>query len=123
VIVREVIPDIAVGGIVLADGAPLPLGKVRAPAFPVFGSLGVLVEAMDFGGLGQRIGHAGDCSRDRRFNWMAQKNGSERGPSSPRAGGQANPSFATFSGARGPPARWCTRGSRRRSGCSRRRGK
>ena len=35
VVVREVVPGGAVLGIILAHGAPLPLGQVRTPALPV----------------------------------------------------------------------------------------
>ena len=34
VVVREVVPGVAVGAVVLADGAPLPLAQVRPPAPP-----------------------------------------------------------------------------------------
>src|SRR5215471_2879759 len=37
VIVGEVVPRLAVGTVVLADGAPLPLTDVRAPDVPVAG--------------------------------------------------------------------------------------
>src|SRR5688572_7253635 len=35
VVVREVLPDCAVSGVVLTDGAPLPFGEVRTPPLPV----------------------------------------------------------------------------------------
>src|SRR5262249_38214680 len=34
-LVRKIAPGIAVGGVVFADRAPLPLGEIRPPAFPV----------------------------------------------------------------------------------------
>ena len=37
VVVREVVPRLAVGAVVLADRAPLPLAQVRAPQVPVAG--------------------------------------------------------------------------------------
>src|SRR6185437_7514760 len=33
-LVREIIPGVAVGAVVFADGSPLPLRKVRSPVFP-----------------------------------------------------------------------------------------
>jgi hypothetical protein len=39
VVVREIIPAIAVGRIILAHRAPLPLGQIGPPALPVFGAL------------------------------------------------------------------------------------
>ena len=35
IVVREVIPDAAIGGIILANRSPLAFGEVRAPALPV----------------------------------------------------------------------------------------
>src|SRR5207248_1262564 len=49
VIVGEVIPAIAVGGIILADRAPLPLGQVRSPPLPVFLPPRVLAKTLMFG--------------------------------------------------------------------------
>ena len=46
VVVRERCPRRAVGGIVLADGAPLALGEIRTPAVPAGGSGGRLSESM-----------------------------------------------------------------------------
>src|SRR5262249_45340497 len=54
VIVREVIPAIAVGGVVLADRSPLALGEVRTPALPVARAARVFLES---GGFGSRVGH------------------------------------------------------------------
>ena len=48
VIVGEVTPDVAVGGVIFADGGPLALGKVGAPAFPVVLAEGILLEAEVF---------------------------------------------------------------------------
>src|SRR5579863_8018131 len=49
VIVRKIIPAGAPGGVVLANRPPLPLGKVRTPALPVFPALRVFVEASPLG--------------------------------------------------------------------------
>src|SRR5207245_2554400 len=49
VFVGEVGPCVAVGGIVLADRAPLPLGEVWPPTLPVGGACGVGGEALVFG--------------------------------------------------------------------------
>src|SRR5690606_34596063 len=35
VIMGEVVPDTAVGTVVLADRSPLPFGEIRAPTFPI----------------------------------------------------------------------------------------
>jgi hypothetical protein len=35
VVVREVVPRIAVGGVILADGTPLPFAEIRPPAPPL----------------------------------------------------------------------------------------
>src|SRR5262249_883123 len=51
-VVGEVVPGVAVGGVVLADRAPLPLGQVRPPALPVADALAVLREAEAFGVAG-----------------------------------------------------------------------
>ena len=55
VIVREVIPRIAICGIVLAYRAPLPLRKVGSPALPVPLAPRVFFEAVVF--RGERGGH------------------------------------------------------------------
>ena len=47
VVVREVIPGRAVRRIILAHGAPLALGEIGAPAFPVLFPRGVLRQAPD----------------------------------------------------------------------------
>ena len=49
VIVREILPAVAVSGIVFADSAPLALGKVWTPAFPVYVATDVFGEAKGFG--------------------------------------------------------------------------
>src|SRR5580704_13872130 len=36
VVVRKVFPRGAAGAVVLSDRSPLPLGKIRAPALPIF---------------------------------------------------------------------------------------
>src|SRR5262249_49808620 len=48
VLVRKEFPGVAVGGVVLAHGAPLPLADVRPPAPPVQ-LVGVLVHSLLFG--------------------------------------------------------------------------
>src|SRR5437773_7065726 len=48
-IVRKVIPGVAVGAVILADGAPCALGEIRAPALPVRRAPSRLVEATAFG--------------------------------------------------------------------------
>src|SRR5208283_2026971 len=62
-IVREVVPAVALERVVLANGAPLPLRQVRAPPFPVLRSLLVLPQALRLGvrhlrSLGARLGHS-----------------------------------------------------------------
>ena len=44
VFVREIFPGGAAGGIILADGAPLALGQVRAETFPRLEAVPFLVE-------------------------------------------------------------------------------
>ena len=79
VIVGEVTPAIAVGGIIFADGGPLALGEVGAPAFPVVLAEGVLVEAEVFesgcghGGGSEVKGIVGDVG------WRGKERGRERG--------------------------------------------
>src|SRR5581483_5085384 len=66
VVVRKIIPAGTVGGVVFTDGGPLTFGEVRAPAFPVFRTGCVLLQALGLGakgGRGQRTG----CGRGRRF--------------------------------------------------------
>jgi hypothetical protein len=46
VIVREVVPRVAAGAVVLADRAPLPLAQIRAPRLPGCGSRSRLLEAV-----------------------------------------------------------------------------
>ena len=48
VVVREVAPGFAKLGVILAHGAPLPLGKIRAKALPVSLALSGLLEPSDF---------------------------------------------------------------------------
>src|SRR5262249_46404459 len=45
VVVRQVVPGVARGAVVLADGAPLPLAEVRPPAPPRRPAEAVLLEA------------------------------------------------------------------------------
>src|SRR5439155_9064440 len=49
-IVRKVGPGVAVGAVVLADGAPGALGEVRAPALPVLRAKARLLETTPLGG-------------------------------------------------------------------------
>src|SRR5205823_7575005 len=49
VVVREVLPAGAARRVILADGAPLALGQVRAPALPVLLAPGVFPEPEGFG--------------------------------------------------------------------------
>src|SRR5579864_2400129 len=51
VLVREIFPGGAAGGIILADGAPLPFGKIRAPVLPMFLAGLILSEAVVLGGV------------------------------------------------------------------------
>src|SRR4051794_16573310 len=55
-LVRKIIPAIAVGRIILANSGPLAFREVRAPAFPVFGAVSVLLQPLRFGGRGERAG-------------------------------------------------------------------
>ncbi|MGC4089204.1 MAG: hypothetical protein QM756_15230 [Polyangiaceae bacterium] len=50
-IVGEVVPALAVRGVVFTHRAPLALGKVRAPALPILDAPGVLTQALALGGL------------------------------------------------------------------------
>jgi hypothetical protein len=52
-VVREVLPAGAVLRIVFADGGPLAVGQIGAPALPVRGAKGVLGETLALGGLTQ----------------------------------------------------------------------
>ncbi len=54
VVVREVVPAIPVGGVVLAHRAPLTLGEIGAPALPILEPLCVAFETAGFG-----VGHEG----------------------------------------------------------------
>src|SRR5437660_264134 len=47
-LVREVIPRVAVGRVILAHGAPLALGEIRSPALPVLAAPGVFEQALTF---------------------------------------------------------------------------
>ncbi len=53
VVVRQVIPAIAVGRIILAHRAPLALGEVRAPAFPILFARRVLEQALGLRAVGR----------------------------------------------------------------------
>src|SRR5208282_1725420 len=44
-VMRKVVPAIAIGGVVLADGAPLALRQIGAPALPIGGPLRVFLQA------------------------------------------------------------------------------
>ena len=96
VVVGEVLPGVAAGGVVLADGAPLAVAEVGAPAAPA-GSAG---DGLDAGALGGVVdGHrVGVCS------------GGARG-SPPRRQGARTLSWSSLRGAlarrqsRGPKAR------------------
>jgi hypothetical protein len=48
-VMREIVPAFAVCGVVLADRAPLTLGKVRTPSLPIAKSQRVFLEAASFG--------------------------------------------------------------------------
>ena len=54
VIVRQVIPRGAAGAVILADGAPLPLGHIRSPLPPVSLARFVVGQALSFGGRVRR---------------------------------------------------------------------
>ena len=54
VFVRQVIPRIAIGGVILPHRAPLALCKIRSPALPVFCAGAVLGETLVLGGF---VGH------------------------------------------------------------------
>src|ERR1035438_6029581 len=56
-VVREVIPDRAVRRIILPHGGPLALGEIRAPAFPILFSRGVLRQAPDLSTHGYYLHH------------------------------------------------------------------
>src|SRR5262249_39979600 len=49
VVVREVVPAVAVAGVVLAHGRPLAFGEIRAPALPVARARAVLRETEGLG--------------------------------------------------------------------------
>src|SRR5581483_6214680 len=55
VIVWDIVPDVAVRGVVLANGAPLAFGQVRTPARPVADAPRVLVDAVG-------LAHAGTAA-------------------------------------------------------------
>src|ERR1700724_1400607 len=54
VIVRQVIPRGAAGAVILADGAPLPLGHTRSPLPPASLARFVVGQALSFGGRVRR---------------------------------------------------------------------
>jgi len=62
VIVREIIPAVAIRGIIFADGAPLPLREVGTPAFPVFDPTAVLIETLRLGAMIHGTNVKGDAS-------------------------------------------------------------
>src|SRR5690349_5517538 len=49
VVVRKILPGRAVGAVVFANRAPLALGKIRAPALPMFLACARFFQAMVFG--------------------------------------------------------------------------
>ncbi len=57
-VVREVVPGIAVGAVVLAHGAPGAFGEVRAPVLPVGVAVGAIAQATVLGG--RRVGQGQD---------------------------------------------------------------
>ena len=54
-VVREVVPGVAVVAVVLADGAPLPLAEVRPPLLPGDVRLARLVQPLLLGDVNQRV--------------------------------------------------------------------
>ena len=53
VVVRKIIPARAVLRIILAHRAPLPLGKIRPPALPVFSARGIFLQPLGLGAGGR----------------------------------------------------------------------
>jgi hypothetical protein len=49
VVVRQIIPSASPGAVVLADGSPLTLREIRAPAAPIFLAGSVVSEPLFFG--------------------------------------------------------------------------
>ena len=48
-IVREIVPRVAIRAVILAHGSPLALGKVWSPAFPVNFAIGAGLQPLLFG--------------------------------------------------------------------------
>src|SRR5277367_2310184 len=48
VIVREIIPGIAIRAVIFADGPPLAFGEVRSPTLPVDGPISARLESLSF---------------------------------------------------------------------------
>ena len=51
VVVREIVPGVAIGAVIFADGAPGALGNKRTPAVPVPDPLVVHLQAIAFAGV------------------------------------------------------------------------
>ena len=63
VIEGEIFPRLAVGRVILAHRAPLPLGEIRAPALPVPGPVGVLGKTDMFNRGRGRLHHKVEATR------------------------------------------------------------
>jgi hypothetical protein len=75
-VVREVRPGVAVGAVVLADGAPLALAQVRPPAAPRLPAETVLLQTLAFGARGPcphggPLGAGRSLSRTPPAEWYA----------------------------------------------------
>src|SRR5579875_2376842 len=55
VIVRKIIPGIAIRAVVLANRAPLPLGKVWSPALPILPSISIGLQSVFFAHSAARV--------------------------------------------------------------------
>src|SRR4030095_9790665 len=73
VVVRQVLPGIAVAAVVLAHGAPLPLAHVGPPLLPVGRALARLAEARDLRRHGLTV--ARRCAKQRRVRRGARPRG------------------------------------------------
>src|SRR5207247_3732051 len=80
VIVREGLPGGPLPRVVLADGPPLAVGEVGAPALPVLGATSVFLEPQQLGTLDHRpssgcasVGRAQGPARGRRWEGGPQE--------------------------------------------------
>ena len=77
-VVREVVPGVAVRAVVLANGPPLPLGEVGAPLLPRDPCLARVVQAPLFGAFGQAGVLGTRHGWDPPWSWRSDSSGGVR---------------------------------------------